>query len=112
MEPGAGKTCHVCNGYVFISHMMKTTTKGTGRVGVVVPNGVLFRCGAEEKISYLAPREEIRENDYNLKISRYVDTFEEEGIDIAAVQEKIVGIEQGLAHVREQMAACLKELGL
>jgi type I restriction enzyme M protein len=182
--------------YAFISHMIETTTQGTGRVGVVVPHGVLFRGGAEGKIrqafieenlldaviglppnlffgtgipaailifrrdrgeradvifidasrefdsgknqnkireevevakivetyrnrqtvdkySYLASREEIRENDYNLNIPRYVDTFEEEEeVDIGAVQERIIGIEKELAEVREQMAACLKELGL
>ncbi|UFS72655.1 type I restriction-modification system subunit M [Geomonas sp. RF6] len=182
--------------YAFISHMVETTTQGTGRVGVVVPHGVLFRGGAEgkirqafieenlldaviglpqnlffgtgipaailifrrdrdertevlfidasrefessknqnriredvevakivetyrsrhsvEKYSYLASREEIRENDYNLNIPRYVDTFEEEEeVDIVAVQERIVGIEKELAEVREQMAVYLKELGL
>lgn len=36
--------------YAFISHMVETTTEGTGRVGVVVPHGVLFRGGAEGKI--------------------------------------------------------------
>jgi type I restriction enzyme M protein len=182
--------------YAFISHMIETTTQGTGRVGVVVPHGVLFRGGAEGKIraafieenlldaviglppnlffgtgipaailvfrrdreertdvlfidasrefesgknqnkmredvevakivetyrsrqtvdkySYLADREEIRENDYNLNIPRYVDTFvEEQEVDIAAVQERIFGIERELTEVREQMAVCLKELGL
>ncbi len=40
-----------------------------------------------EKYAYLATREEIAENDYNLNIPRYVDTFEEEtAVDMAAVQ--------------------------
>lgn len=182
--------------YAFISHMVETTTQETGRVGVVVPHGVLFRGGAEgtirkafieenlldaviglpanlffgtgipasilifrrdrgnrtdvlfidasrefdsgknqnmmredvevakivetyrsrqamDKYSYLASREEIRENDYNLNIPRYVDTFEAEPeIDIAVVQEQILGIELELTEVRQQMAACMKELGL
>jgi type I restriction enzyme M protein len=182
--------------YAFISHMIETTTQATGRVGVVVPHGVLFRGGAEgtirkafieenlldaviglppnlffgtgipaailvfrrdrnertdiffidasrefesgknqnriredvevakiaatyqarqavEKYAYLAARDEVRENDYNLNIPRYVDTFEEEEeVDIAAVQERIIVIEQELAKVREEMAVCLKELGL
>ena len=34
--------------------------------------------GGEDKYSYVAPLEEVRENDYNLNIPRYVDTFEEE----------------------------------
>jgi type I restriction enzyme M protein len=36
--------------YAFISHMIETTTQGTGRVGVVVPHGVLFRGGSEGAI--------------------------------------------------------------
>lgn len=182
--------------YAFISHMIETTTQGTGRVGVVVPHGVLFRGGSEglirkgfieenlldaviglppnlffgtgipaailvfrrdraertdvifidasrefesgknqnriredvevtrivetyrartavDKYAYVAERDEVRENDYNLNIPRYVDTFkEEEEVDITAVQQRIEGIEKELAEVRQQMAACLKELGL
>jgi len=182
--------------YAFISHMVETMTEGTGRVGVVVPHGVLFRGGAEgrirqafieenlldsviglpanlffgtgipaavlvfrrdrgdrtdvlfidasrefesgknqnkiredvevakivetyrhrqdvDKYAFLASREEIRENDYNLNIPRYVDTFmEEEEVDIAAVQERIEGLEKELAEVRVEMEKYLKELGL
>ena len=36
--------------YAFISHMIETATEDTGRVGVVVPHGVLFRGGAEGRI--------------------------------------------------------------
>ncbi len=36
--------------YAFISHMIETTTKDSGRVGVVVPHGVLFRGSSEGKI--------------------------------------------------------------
>ncbi|MFH2113024.1 MAG: N-6 DNA methylase, partial [Spirochaetota bacterium] len=182
--------------YAFISHMVETTTEDTGRVGVVVPHGVLFRGGSEGKIraafieenlldaviglpanlffgtgipaaimvfrrdrgkrtdvlfidasrefdqgknqnnlregvevekiirtyqerrtvnkyAYVATREEIRENDYNLNIPRYVDTFEEEEeVDIPAVQRQIEELEGELAKVRKEMAVCLKELGL
>jgi type I restriction enzyme M protein len=182
--------------YAFISHMVETTTQGTGRVGVVVPHGVLFRGGSEglirkafieenlldavvglppnlffgtgipaailvfrrdrgkrtntifidasrefesgknqnriredvevakivsvyrnrktvDKYAYLATREEIRENEYNLNIPRYVDTFEEEEeVDIAAVQERIEELEKELKEVRKEMAKCLKELGI
>uniref|UniRef100_UPI0025F2B6C6 type I restriction-modification system subunit M n=1 Tax=uncultured Thiocystis sp. TaxID=1202134 RepID=UPI0025F2B6C6 len=173
--------------YAFISHMIETTTEGSGRVGVVVPHGVLFRGGAEgkirqalieenlldaviglppnlffgtgipsailvfrrdrneepnvrtdvlfidasrefeqeknqnrlradvevpkivatyrarrtvEKYAYVASREEIAANDYNLNIPRYVDTFEEEeAVDIGAVQQEIAGIEAELVQV-------------
>lgn len=182
--------------YAFISHMIETTTETTGRVGVIVPHGVLFRGGAEGRIrqalieenlldaviglpancffgtgipaailifrrdrgertdvlfidaskkfeqnknqnkiredvevakiidayqkrefekrfAYVASREEIAENDYNLNIPRYVDTFEEEEeVDIGAVQQRIESLEKELDQVRGEMAKCLKELGL
>jgi type I restriction enzyme M protein len=36
--------------YAFITHMVETAREGTGKVGVIVPHGVLFRGGAEGKI--------------------------------------------------------------
>ncbi|MGH9833041.1 MAG: N-6 DNA methylase, partial [Blastocatellia bacterium] len=36
--------------YAFITHMIETTVAGKGKVGVIVPHGVLFRGGAEGKI--------------------------------------------------------------
>ena len=179
--------------YAFILHMIETTTQDSGRVGVVVPNGVLFRGAAEgrirqqlieenlldaviglpanlffgtgipaavllfkrnkadnkvlfidasrdfqsdknqnklrqtdidkilatyqarisvDKYAYLADFTELKENDFNLNIPRYVDTFEEEHeIDINAVQAEIVTLEAELADVKLQMAAYMKELG-
>ena len=182
--------------YAFISHMIETTTAGHGRVGVVVPHGVLFRGGGEGKIrqalieenlldaviglphnlffgtgipaailvfrrdrgektdvlfidasknfeqgknqnkirigvevqkiietyqarkefdkyAYLASRDEIKENDYNLNIPRYVDTFEEEDeVDIVAVQSTIQDIENQLKGVRNEISTAIKELGI
>ncbi len=179
--------------YAFILHMIETTTQDSGRVGVVVPNGVLFRGAAEgrirqqlieenlldaviglpanlffgtgipaavllfkrnkadnkvlfidasrdfqsdknqnklrqtdidkilatyqarisvDKYAYLADFTELKENDFNLNIPRYVDTFEEEQeIDINAVQAEIVTLEAELADVKLKMAAYMKELG-
>ena len=180
--------------YAFITHMIETAVEQGGRVGVIVPHGVLFRGSSEgrirkhliddnlldtvvglpsnlfygtgipaailifkkdrkekeilfidasreyqegknqnrlreqdiekvistfknrktiDKYSYLASRDEIKENDFNLNIPRYVDTFEEEEeIDIKAVQEEIEGLETELQEVREKMKGYLKELGL
>ncbi|MBT3235092.1 MAG: type I restriction-modification system subunit M [Bdellovibrionales bacterium] len=179
--------------YAFISHMVETITEDSGRVGVVVPHGVLFRGSSEGKIrkqliddnlldaviglpsnlfygtgipaailifkknksddktlfidasrefldgknqdflrdqdikkiidvykardcvdkyAHLATIEEIQENDYNLNIPRYVDTFEEEEeIDINAVQKEIKDLENDLARVQKEMAGYLQELG-
>ena len=180
--------------YAFISHMAETALEGDGRVGVIVPHGVLFRGGAEGKIrqamveenllkaviglpanlffgtgipaailifdknkktkdilfidasreyldgkkqnylreqdiekivktfkafksvdkyAYRATPNEIKENDFNLNIPRYVDTFEEEAeVDIPAVQKEIKQIEAELATTRKQMDKYLKELEL
>jgi type I restriction enzyme M protein len=65
------------------------------------------------KYSHRATREEIAENDFNLNIPRYVDTFEaEKEVDLKAVQAEINDLEKQLARVREQMNGYLKELNL
>ena len=65
------------------------------------------------RYSHRADGAEIAENDFNLNIPRYVDTFEaEEEIDVAALQRDIVRIEGELAVVRARMAGYLRELGV
>ena len=179
--------------YAFISHMIETLKPDTGRMGVVVPHGVLFRASSEGKIrkqlidenlldtviglpeklffgtgipaaillfkkhkaddkvlfidaarefksgknqnqltpgniqkivdtyharesvdkyAYLASVAEIQENDYNLNIPRYVDTFEEEEeIDLMAVRAERLALQGELAALEAEMAVYLKELG-
>ncbi len=66
-----------------------------------------------DKYSHRAAPEEITENEYNLNIPRYVDTFEpEEEIDVAALQKEINRLEGELVQVRGRMAEYLKELGV
>ena len=66
-----------------------------------------------EKYSHRATLAEIKENDYNLNIPRYVDTFEAEPeIDIAATQKRILELESELAKTQSKMREYLKELGL
>lgn len=66
----------------------------------------------EERYAFVATPADIRENDYNLNIPRYVDTFEEEAeVDIPAVQREIDALERELAQVQAQMNDYLKELG-
>jgi type I restriction enzyme M protein len=65
-----------------------------------------------EKYAYRATPEEIQENDFNLNIPRYVDTFEEEEpVDIKATQKEIEKLEEELKVVRKEMDKYLKELG-
>ena len=68
---------------------------------------------AIEKYSHTASFDEIKENDFNLNIPRYVDTFEAEAVvDIAKVQQEIVDLEKKQAELRVKMNQYLKELGL
>ena len=67
---------------------------------------------AEDKYAYVATPAEIAENDYNLNIPRYVDTFEEEEeIDIVAIQKEIDVLETELKEVQAKMKQYLSELG-
>ena len=179
--------------YAFISHMIETLKPKSGRMGIVVPHGVLFRASSEGKIrkhlidenllhaviglpeklffgtgipaailifkkeksdekvlfidasrefksgknqnaltaeniqkiidtykarksadkyAYLATLEEIQENDYNLNIPRYVDTFEEEEeIDLMAVRKERLALQKELDGLEVEMAGYLEELG-
>ncbi len=66
-----------------------------------------------DKYAHVATLEEIQENDYNLNIPRYVDTFEEEErVDIEATKQEIIKIEKELSFVKVKMSGYLKELGL
>ncbi|WP_419726416.1 type I restriction-modification system subunit M [Terrisporobacter petrolearius] len=66
-----------------------------------------------DKYSYVASAQEIKDNDYNLNIPRYVDTFEEEEmVDMDVVAENIAKIKAEISEVELQMAKYLEELGL
>ncbi|WP_313596714.1 type I restriction-modification system subunit M [Psychrobacter sanguinis] len=179
--------------YAFITHMIETLKNDTGRMGVVVPHGVLFRGSSEgairqqlieenlldaviglpeklffgtgipaailvfkknkadksvlfidasreyesgsnqnrlteanlekivetyqkrefvDKYAYVASFDEIAENDFNLNIPRYVDTFEPEAeIDLEAVRKERLALKTEMAELETQMEGYLKELG-
>ena len=66
-----------------------------------------------DKYSYVATLDEVKENDYNLNIPRYVDTFEEEEtVDLQAVSQRIAEIDKEIASIDQELAIYLKELGL
>src|SRR6185312_1106378 len=57
-----------------------------------------------DKYSYLATLQEIEDNEFNLNVPRYVDTFEEsEEVDILGIQSEIDTLEKELFKIREQM---------
>ena len=66
-----------------------------------------------EKYSHLADLKEIEENDFNLNIPRYVDTFEkEEIVDIKEVAEDIKEIKKELEETEKTINWFCKELGI
>ncbi len=68
---------------------------------------------AIDKYSHLASLKEVAENDYNLNIPRYVDTFEaEKEIDIQAVMQEIKSLEAKRAQLDQEIDVYFKELGL
>ena len=65
------------------------------------------------RYAYRATLAEIQDNDYNLNIARYVDTFEaEEAVDVQQVQREIRQLETELVGVRQELDGYLKELGI
>jgi len=67
----------------------------------------------KDKYSYVATLAEIKQNDYNLNIPRYVDTFEEEEeIDIDAVVAEIRQIDKDSAALDEKIRKYTQELGI
>ena len=67
----------------------------------------------QERYSRRVGMEEIVENDYNLNISRYVSTAEEEEeIDLAAVHERLVAIDRDIVTATRKHNSFLEELGL
>ena len=66
-----------------------------------------------EKYSHVASLQEVEDNEYNLNIPRYVDTFEEEEeIDIKQVQQELKEIDKQIEEVDKELNVYLKELGL
>jgi type I restriction enzyme M protein len=88
-----------------INHIVDTYRKfnsGQLKAGIV-----------EAKYSFVATFDEIKENEFNLNIPRYVDTFEEEEeIDIREVQNRIDELEKELVGVQSEMKKYLTELGV
>lgn len=67
----------------------------------------------EEGYSYIASVDEIKDNDYNLNIPRYVDTFQEEDlVDLGTVFNNISLIKREIESVEARMSEYLKLLGL
>ena len=67
----------------------------------------------KDKYSYVAGLDEVKENDYNLNIPRYVDTFEEEEpIDITAVAKTIKQLDLDMQETDKTIADFCKQLNI
>jgi type I restriction enzyme M protein len=67
----------------------------------------------QDKYSYVATLAEIAENDYNLNIPRYVDTFEEEeSINLDEVAAELVELDSELKSNEVSLIGFCKELGI
>ena len=85
--------------------------------GIPIPsdndgNGTEVPAPSIDKFMRVVDMEEIRENDYNLNIARYIDTSEpEEIVDIEAVLKEIEELEAKERAIDEELNGYLKELG-
>jgi type I restriction enzyme M protein len=68
---------------------------------------------AEDKYSHVAQLTEVAENDYNLNIPRYVDTFEEEEpVDLATVSNALKAIDTDMATTDASIADYCNQLDI
>jgi type I restriction enzyme M protein len=66
-----------------------------------------------EKYMRIVPLTEIAENDYNLNISRYIDTSEPEPeVDLVAVKTALAKLETKEQEIDKKLVGFLKDLGI
>ena len=66
-----------------------------------------------DKFSYVATIEEVKENDWNLNIPRYVDTFEEEEpVDLGAVSKELKEIDIEMKEIDQKLEGFCQELNI
>jgi type I restriction enzyme M protein len=67
----------------------------------------------KDKYSYVATLDDVQENDYNLNIPRYVDTFEEEeAIDLLSVSSDLKALEKDMATTDQTIANFCNQLNI
>ena len=95
-------------------HFEKVKTQNVLRIEHIdkIINAYIKRT-TEDKYAYVAKLSEIAENDYNLNIPRYVDTFEEEdAIDLKATSKELQKLEKEMKNTDDVIAGYCKELGI
>ncbi|MBJ7668444.1 N-6 DNA methylase, partial [Weissella confusa] len=66
-----------------------------------------------DKYAHVASFEEIKENDFNLNIPRYVDTFEEEEpVDLVSVSHELGDINRDIEQSEADLLAMISDLAV
>lgn len=66
-----------------------------------------------DKYAYVAPLSEVENNDFNLNIPRYVDTFErDDEVDISDIASKIESLDDAMKETDRTIASYCQELGI
>jgi len=66
-----------------------------------------------DKYAYVASLDQVKQNDFNLNIPRYVDTFKEEKpVNLSAVAEDLKALEADMQETDKTIAGFCKELGI
>lgn len=66
-----------------------------------------------DRYSYIATLDEIRENEFNLNIPRYVDTFEPEPlVDLVNIVKELSDLEESMSSTDSTIAQFCRELGI
>jgi type I restriction enzyme M protein len=96
------------------SHFEKAKNQNVLRAEDIDRIVTTYRARAEtDRFSHRATLSEIIENEFNLNIPRYVDTFEaEEQIDLDAVTKEIQTLEISMAETHKTIALLCGELGI
>ena len=67
----------------------------------------------EDKFSYRATLDEVKQNDYNLNIPRYVDTFsDEEVIDLQSIAKQLKALETDITSTDATIAEFCQQLNI
>ena len=93
-------------------HFEKVKTQNVLRAADINKIIAAFKArSGEDKYSYVAPLSEIADNDYNLNIPRYVDTFEEEeAVNLKAISKELKKLETEMVRTDATIAGYCKEL--
>jgi len=95
-----------------VSHFNNAITKLETNTQTIADQNECLASVTVDKYLRIVDIAEIEENDFNLNIPRYVDTFEEEAeIDLVAVRHKRIKLQHDLKTLEAEMQGYLVELG-